>query len=123
MVLPMQKAINRRQQERKIFHHKVKWMHQPDNSIETNALDMSPWGIFVSADGKMIEKMNANDMVIVTIDIGKEKFDLIAKIRWTGTSVMHAKRGFGLEFDDQSKTLAEELFLKLDEDGIFFVPE
>jgi len=123
MVLPIKKEINRRRQERKYFTHKVNWMHQAGSSVELEALDMSPWGIFVSDEGKMMRQVKNNDPVTISIDIGKEKFDLRAKVRWSGTSVSHEKRGFGLEFDDQSKTLAEELFLQHDENGMFFVPE
>ena len=123
MVLPVQNAINRRRQERKYFHHKVNWMHRSGPGIELEALDMSPWGIFVSDEDKMIEHLGKDDTVTITIDIGKEKFELHAMIRWSGTSVSHGKRGFGLEFDGKSRSLAEELFLELEENGIFFVPE
>ncbi len=98
-------------------------MHQSDQGMESGVLDMSPWGILVSADGKMIGKMNTHDAVTVTIDIGKEKFNLNATIRWAGTSAVHDKRGFGLKFDDESQKIAEELFLQLDDQEIFFVPE
>jgi PilZ domain-containing protein len=123
MTLPLQKNINRRQHERKFFHHKVNWMHQSGTSTEMKALDMSPWGIFISDEDKMIREIKNNDTVTISIDIGKETFDLHAKVRWSGTSSVHYKRGFGLEFDEPSKKLAEELFLELDEQGVFFVPE
>ncbi len=123
MVLLVQKEINRRAVERKYFNQKVRWIHKSDDSIESEALDMSPWGMFVSSEGKMIEKMNVNDPVTIVIDIGKEKFSLQARICWSGNSSMHSKRGFGLEFDEESLELANELMLKVDEQGVFFVPE
>ncbi|MCZ6803406.1 MAG: hypothetical protein O7D86_05595 [Proteobacteria bacterium] len=46
MAIQMQKKINQRQQQRKFFSHKVQWMHQSDQGMESEALDMSPWGIF-----------------------------------------------------------------------------
>ncbi len=123
MIMPLQEAVNRRQHERKYFHHKVQWMHQSGSGSEQEALDMSPWGIFISDEGKMMRQVKNNDPVTISIDIGKEKFELHATVRWSGTSSTHNKRGFGLEFNEASKQLAEELFLQLDEKGTFFVPE
>jgi PilZ domain len=123
MTLPIQKEINRREHERKFFHHSVNWMHQSGTGIEMEALDMSPFGIFISDEGKMMRHIMNNDSVTINIDIGRERFDLHATVRWSGTSSSHNKRGFGLEFDEASKQLAEELFLQLDENGTFFVPE
>jgi hypothetical protein len=84
---------------------------------------MSPWGMFVSTEGKMIEHINLHDPVTIIIDLGHEEIRLNATIRWAGTSVEHSERGFGLEFDEETKKLAEELMLEIDKEGTFFVPE
>lgn len=123
MMQAMQKPINDRQHERKTSNQKIRWMHQYGDSIESNAYDISPWGMFIPSEGKMIEKLNVNDVVTIIINIGKEEYQLVASIRWAGTSTVHSKRGFGLEFDDETKGLAKALLLQLDSEDVFFVPE
>jgi PilZ domain-containing protein len=123
MIQSLQKAICRRKHERQVFNQQVRWEHHLDENGEGNALDMSPWGMFISPEGKMIEKMDLDDPVTVIIDLGHEEVRLNAKIRWAGTSVEHSERGFGLAFDEEALEMANQLMLQIDEKGTFFVPE
>jgi PilZ domain-containing protein len=123
MMQPLQKAMCRREHERQVFNQQVRWVHHSDESGKGNALDMSPWGMFVSPEGKMIEKINIDDPVSIIIDLGHEEVQLKAKVSWAGTSVEHSERGFGLAFDEEALELAKELMLKIDDHGTFFVPE
>lgn len=127
MIQPLQKATSRRRRDRHVFSQQVRWVHHSDENGEGNALDMSPWGMFISTEGKMIEKIKIGDPVTIVIDLGHEEVRLEvrlnATIRWAGTSLEHDERGFGLEFDEETLELANELMLQIDEQGTFFVPE
>lgn len=79
--------------------------------------------MFVSSEEKMIDKLSIHDGVAIIIDIDEKEFRLNASIRWAGTNSVHSKRGYGLEFDEESRVLAEKLHLQLDSKGVFFVPE
>ncbi len=123
MIQPTQNSICRRKHERQVFNQQVRWEHHLEESGEGSALDISPWGMFISPEGKMIEKIKLDDPVTIIIDLGSEEVRLNAKVRWSGTSVEHTERGFGLAFEEESLELANELMLQIDDEGTFFVPE
>lgn len=116
------KIEHQRQHDRKQVYRTVQWDHRTGENIGGALCDLSPSGTFLAPFGKNAEQIRDGDTVWVTITNGDELHSLSATVRWNGWSDRHSTRGFGLEFDATSRSLAKKLILEFDQEGMFFVP-
>lgn len=111
-----------RQHERKKTLNLVSWDHRTRDNGEAEIRDMSPSGIFLTPLGTMPDSISVNDPIWIVLRVKKKDHFLSATVRWRGLSKVHGETGFGLEFDDNSKAMADDLCLEIPENGLFFVP-
>ncbi|MFQ5596523.1 MAG: PilZ domain-containing protein [Nitrospiria bacterium] len=113
---------SQRQYKRKKTLNAVRWDHREGENVDGKIHDISPAGIFLAPLGKMPKDIHPEDPIWLVLRINNKDYFLSATVRWRGVSKEHGEFGFGLEFADNSKRLAEDLCLKMAESGLFFVP-
>lgn len=111
-----------RKHERKATYNAIQWDHRYRENQGAEIHDISPAGLFLVPLGTMPDKIQANDPIWIVLRVQGKEYFLSATVRWRGMSEEHGEPGFGLEFDKNSKKIAEDLCLEMAETGLFFVP-
>ncbi len=117
-----QKEPDPRQHERNKTLNWVRWDHRKHENNEGGIYDISPSGTFLTPLGTMPDSIESGDQIWIVLRVDEKDHVLSATVRWRGVSAEHGEPGFGLEFDEKSKQIAEELCLQMAENGLFFVP-
>lgn len=115
-------APHERKHERRQVYRTVKWDHRSGEDNEGAVCDLTPEGTFLTPFGKNAEQIREGDTVWIVIELDGERHPLSATVRWHGWSARHGCAGFGLQFDDDALARAEQLYLAVDQKGLFFVP-
>jgi len=111
-----------RQHERNKTLNWVRWDHKRQENNEGGIYDISPAGTFLTPLGSMPETIQKGDPIWIVLHVNEKDHILSAKVCWRGISKEHGESGFGLEFDENSKKIAEDLCLQMADNGLFFVP-
>lgn len=120
-VIPSQHPA--REHERMPVYRNVHWDHRSTESARGVVRDLTPGGTFLTPFGKNAGDIREGDIVWIVLELGGERESLAATVRWKGWSDEHDCPGFGLAFDGASRARAEELCLRIDAGGDFFVPQ
>ncbi|MDD9947194.1 MAG: hypothetical protein OXU20_39510 [Myxococcales bacterium] len=100
----------------------MSWDHRSGESQAGAVCDLTPEGTFLTPFGRGADGIRDGDTVWIALEIEGQRHCLSATVRWRGFSQKHDCEGFGLQFDPETLARAQELYLKIEADGLFFVP-
>ncbi len=96
-----------RDNERRSVLFPLRWHHPGCGDEPALARDFSSGGVFLTPVGAGARAVHSGDPIWLGVD--EESEPLSGTIRWHGWSNTHKRAGFGIEFDERSKSAAEHL--------------